>query len=82
MENEDCPTPDKMKYAIPLEAHYAAQRAEREFGSLQYMYPCRCGWWHLSRTPRRQGTFHVSEADGSCYVVRNKKNAVHEDSRR
>lgn len=75
MENEECRTPSKVKYSIPLEAHYAAKRIELEFGSVQYMYPCQCGWWHLSKTPRRQGTFCVNEEDGSVYLVRDSKAA-------
>jgi hypothetical protein len=44
-----CPRPDKLRFAT----HVVAEATAAEVGANRdinlYVYPCRCGWWHLTK---------------------------------
>ncbi|WP_282798068.1 hypothetical protein [Streptomyces sp. CC224B] len=47
-----CPKPNVSAFATEQAAEYAAKRVQIPVGKLLTPYPCACGWWHLSGSPR------------------------------
>lgn len=51
-----CPTPTKTRHATQAAADRAGRHAVLTVGQHLRPYECRCGWWHLTKSARKEAT--------------------------
>ena len=44
-----CPWPHKLKFATQVVAEAAAADVSSKRDITLYVYPCQCGWWHMTK---------------------------------
>jgi hypothetical protein len=44
-----CPRPQKLRFATQVVAEAVAAGVGAKRDITLYVYPCRCGWWHLTK---------------------------------
>jgi hypothetical protein len=49
-----CPRPDKLRFATQVVAEAVAAEVGGRRDVALYVYPCRCGWWHLTKQEQSQ----------------------------